>query len=294
MILAITAIFMYGSSQAAQKLALDGMSVASMILFSLLIALPMFSVVLVLIVYTGEIWTIRPEHLLFGILGSAFGQVGYYTYVEAVKRGPISIVSSLTATYPAMVAIVAIIFLNEVPTVLQGIGVIIVTTSMVALSFFHGKTEEKKTASTAYYAICVLTMLMWAFWAIFAKFAMEGDDGMSNLAFLSLYVFVIPPTTLAYYWATKVKIRTVWPKWGTAVKIAIASSIVGNLAYFLEITAVDSGPAPIVFPLIASSPVVVILLAYAFLKERLSKKEWLLAACVVIGIILVSTTEITS
>ena len=287
---AITAIIMYGSSQAAQKLALNGMSVASMILFSILIALPMFGVVLVYIITTGEFWTIPPEHWLFGILGSTFGQIGYYTYVEAVKRGPISIVSSLTATYPVMVAIVAIVFLSEIPTLFQGVGVIIVTSSMVALSYFHGKAEDKKVkASGKYLAICVLTMLMWAFWAIFTKFALEGEDGMSNLAFLSVYTFVIPPVTLAYYKVTSVKLRTIWPKWGMAVKIAIVSSIVGNLAYFLEITAVDNGPAPVVFPLIASSPVVVILLAYAFLKERLSKKEWLLAACVVVGIVLVST-----
>jgi len=288
--LAITAIIMYGSSQAAQKVALNGMSVASMILFSLLIALPMFAAVLVLIIITGEIWTLTPDHLLYGILGATFGQIGYYTYIEAVKRGPISIVSSLTATYPVMVAIVAIVFLNEIPTALQGIGVIVVTSSMIALSYFHGKGEDKAATGSAYYAICVLTMLMWGLWAIFVKFAMAGSTGMSNLALLSLYTFVIPPVTLAYYRVTGVKLKTIWPKWGMAVKIAIVSSVVGNLAYFLEITAVDNGPAPVVFPLIASSPVVVILLAYAFLKERLSRKEWVLAACVVFGIVLVSTT----
>jgi len=281
---------MYGSSQATQKVAMNGMSVASMILFSLLIALPMFGVVLVMIIMTGEVWTITPEHWLYGILGATFGQVGYYTYVEAVKRGPISIVSSLTATYPVMVAIVAVIFLSEVPTLFQAIGVIIVTSSVVTLSYFHGKTEDSRSKTTGkYIAICILTMLMWAFWAIFAKFAMAGDQGMSNFAFLGIYTFVIPPVTLAYYKITKVKLRSIWPKWGTAVKIAIVSSLVGNTAYFLEITAVDNGPAPVVFPLIASSPVVVILLAYAFLKERLSRKEWMLVACVVVGIVLVST-----
>lgn len=281
---------MYGSSQASQKVALNGMSVASMILFSLLIALPMFAVVLLIIIFTGEIWTITPEHWIYGILGATFGQVGYYTYVEAVKRGPISIVSSLTATYPVMVAIVAVIFLSEVPTALQAIGVIIVTSSVVTLSYFHGKTEDSKSKATGkYYAICVLTMLVWALWATFAKFAMAGPEGMSNFAFLGIYTFVIPPVTLAYYRVTRVKLKTIWPKWGLAVKIAIISSIVGNIAYFFEITAVDNGPAPVVFPLIASSPVVVILLAYAFLKERLSKMEWMLVGFVLVGIVLVST-----
>ena len=289
--LAIAAIMMYGSSQAMQKVSLYGMSVPSMILFSLLIALPMFGVALAYIIWTGDIWNIAPDRLLFGILGTTFGQIGYYAYVEAVKRGPISIVSSLTATYPVLIAIVAVVFLNEVPTLLQGVGVIAVTSSIIALSYLHGKSEDANARTSGkYYAISVLAMLMWTLWALFAKFALEEGEGeMTNFDFLAMYTFVIPPITFAYYRLSHVTMRSAWPKWGMAVKLAIISSFIGNLAYFFEITAVDNGPASIVFPLIASSPVVVILLAYAFLKERLTKKEWTLVACVVIGIILVST-----
>jgi len=286
LLLAIIAIMMYGSSMAAQKLALGGMSSASMILFSLLIALPMFLAVLVWIILTGEIWTIGADSLAYAIIGATFGQAGYYTYVEAAKRGPISIVASLTATYPAMVAVVAIVFLGEMITPVQGGGVVLVMAGIVTLSYFHGRSAEKKAASKGYYVICIVTVFIWGLWAIFAKLALIG---MSNIAFLSIYSLIIPPVTLAYYRLSRIRIRDVWPKWGTAVKIAIVSSVVGNLAYFVEVTAIDSGPAPVVFPLIASSPLVVILLAFAFLKERLSKIEWTMVALVVIGIILVST-----
>ncbi len=286
LILSIIAILMYGSSMVAQKLSLNELSTASMILFSLLIALPMFLVVLIALIITGEIWTIEFEYFIYGIIGATFGQIGYYTYVEAAKRGPISIVGSATASYPVMVAIVAIVFLGEVITPIQGLGVITVMTCIISLSYLHGRLEDKATASTGYYVICIITVFLWGFWAIFTKLALLG---MSNLAFLAIYSFIIPPVTIAYYKINRIRIRDVWPKWGRAVKIAIMSSIVGNLAYFVEITAVSQGPAAIVFPLIASTPVVVVLLAFAFLKERLSKGEWLLVAGFILGIILVST-----
>jgi len=278
---------MYGSSMAAQKVALGGMSTATMIVFSLLIALPMFLVVLVALIINGEIFTLGWDFFAYGVVGATFGQAGYYTYVEAAKRGPISIVGSLTATYPAMVAVVAIIFLNEVPTIVQGIGVILVMIGIIALSYVHGKAEDKSVAKKGYYAICVVTVFLWGFWAIFTKLALTG---MSNFAFLAIYSFIIPPVTYAYYKLAKVTVRDSWPKWGRAVKIAIVSSVVGNLAYFVEISAAATGPAPVVFPLIASSPLVVILLAFTFLKERLSKLEWTMVALAVFGIILVSTT----
>jgi drug/metabolite transporter (DMT)-like permease len=277
---------MYGSSMVAQKASLEHLSSASMILFSLLISVPIYLVILTALIVTGDFWTIEMEYLIYGIVGATFGHIGYYTYIEAAKRGSISIVGSATAAYPVMVVIVAIVFLGEFLTVVQGIGVMIVMTCIIFLSYFHGRSEGKAVAAKSYYAICVVTVLLWGFWAIFTKIAL---DGMSNLQFLTLYPFIIPPLTFAYYRLTNTKIRNIWPKWGRPVKIAIASSIIGTLAYFVEIMAISQGPAAIVFPLVASTPVVVVLLAFAFLKERLSKKEWLLVAGFIAGIILVST-----
>jgi drug/metabolite transporter (DMT)-like permease len=286
LILSITAIIMYGSSMVAQKISLNELSTAAMILFSLLIALPMYVVVLVALMITGEFWGIGLDYFVYGLIGATFGQMGYYTYVEAAKRGPISIVGSATASYPVMVVIVAIVFLGETMTLLQGIGVVVIMTSIIALSYLHDRLRDKSVAAKGYYVICIVTVLFWGLWAIFTKLALIG---ISNFAFLAIYAFVVPPITYGYYALSRIKIKDIWPKWGRAVKIAIISSIVGNLAFFVEIAAVDDGPAAIVFPLVASTPVVVVLLAFAFLKERLSIKEWLLVAGFILGIIFVST-----
>lgn len=286
LILSITAIIMYGSSMVVQKLSLNELSSASMILFSLLIAFPMYLAILVGLIATGEVWTLGLDYFTYGIVGASFGQIGYYTYVEAAKRGPISIVGSATASYPVMVVIVAIVFLGETMSLLQGLGVVIIMSSIITLSYLHERSEGKGPASAGYYVICIVTVLLWGLWAIFTKLALIG---MSNFAFMATYAFVVPPMTYAYYAMTRVKIRSAWPKWGGAVKLAIVSSIVGNSAFFVEIAAIDQGPAAIVFPLVASTPAIVVLLAFAFLRERLSRGEWLLVAGFILGIILVST-----
>lgn len=284
--LAILAILMYGSSMVVQKKSLHELSVPSMILFSLLIALPMFVIVLMYELLTGGLSDIPLDGIILGLLGAAFGQIGYYTYVEAAKRGPVSIVGSATATYPVMVIVVAIIFLGEFLTVAQGLGVVIIMVSMVTLSYTHESSKEDKSASQKYYAIVILTVLAWGLWAVFTKLALLQ---MSDFAFLGLYSFVVPPVTFLYYRLKKVQIREIWPTWGNAVKLAVISAIIGNLAFFVEIMAVEVGPAAIVFPLIASAPVVVAILAFIFLRERLRRLEWLLVAGFIIGIILVST-----
>lgn len=285
-LLAILAILMYGSSMVAQKHSLRDLSTPSMVLFSLLIALPMYLIVLAYEIITGGLSGISLESIAYGIIGATFGQIGYYTYIEAAKRGPVSIVGSATATYPVMVVIVALVFLGEQLTNFQGIGVIIIMVSMVTMSYLHERSEDNKSASQSYYAIVILTVLAWGLWAIFTKLALIG---MTDFAFLGLYAFVVPPVTFAYYRWKDVKIKNIWPKWGMPVKIAIISTLVGNFAFFVEIMSVDMGPAAIVFPLIASAPVIVAILAFLFLRERLSKIEWLLVLGFILGIILVST-----
>jgi len=62
-----------------------------------------------------------------------------------------------------------------------------------------------------------------------------------------------------------------------------------QMGFYNETLAVSTGPASLVFPVIAAYPVVAIVIAYGFLKERISLKEALLILAVVTGIILVST-----
>jgi uncharacterized membrane protein len=104
-----------------------------------------------------------------------------------------------------------------------------------------------------------------------------------------MYAFVTPPIVFIYIKYKGIRLRHTTPSWSVAFIIAIIATEVGNIAFFFEVSAVDQGPASIVFPLIASTPVIVILLAYGFLKERLTKIEMLLVMAVVAGIILAAT-----
>jgi DME family drug/metabolite transporter len=288
LILALLAILFYGISMVAQKVALNDMSAAKMIFLSLIFWVPLYLICLVPFVLDGSVWSITPLILMYALLGTSFGQIGYYTYVEAAEKGPISIVGSVTAAYPIMVIAFAILILGETKevTMVQLAGALLITASIVALSFLHGGEHKKIPLGKRYYFLCFVTVFFWGLWAIFSKLALDSID---PFLFIGIYAFVIPPVTLGYYRFKGIRARDAVPKRSRSLNIAIASSIVGNVAFFAEIVAISQGPASIVFPLVASSPLVVVLLAYGFLKERLTQKEWVLIAVVIAGIILVST-----
>jgi transporter family protein len=285
LILALLAVLLYGTSQVAQKVSLFSVSAPQVAFLSIVMAVPISLVCLAPYIWSGDLFRIELGALGIGLAAAAFGQFGYYTYLEAAERGPISIVGSVTAVYPIMV--IAVFAIKEAPSSVQLGGVLLVTLAVIALSYSHGRSEEtKKHPTRKYFAICIVTVFFWALWAIFTKLSL---DRMDALLFLGLYAIVIIPATLIYYAYRGLKIRQVVPAWSVPLMIAIMSSEVGNIAYFCEVNAAAQGPASLVFPLVASSPVIVVLLAYGFLRERLSSLEWLLVALVVGGIIMVST-----
>ncbi len=285
--LALIAIVLYGSSQVAQKVSLRSVSAPKVAFLSIALAVPISVVCLAPYIWSGELLRIDAVTLGLGLLAAAFGQFGYYTYLEAAERGPISVVGSVTAAYPIMVIAFALAVIGERPSVAQLLGVLIVTCAVVALSYSNNSTAHAHAAPTRkYFAICIVTVLLWGLWAIFTKLAL-GE--MDPLLFLGLYAIVIVPATFIYYAFRGLKLREVVPSWSVPLMIAIMSSEIGNIAFFCEINSVNQGPASIVFPLIASSPVIVVLLAYGFLKEKLSRMEWLLIVLVVVGILMAST-----
>lgn len=284
--LALIAIVLYGTSQVAQKVSLKSVSAPSVAFLSIALAVPISLVCISPYIWSGELFRTDIVTIGLGLTAAAFGQFGYYTYLEAAERGPISVVGSVTAAYPIMVIAVAIVALNETPHYLQLAGVLIVTAAVIGLSYAHETNGFRTSHGARYISICIVTVLLWGLWAIFTKLALEKMD---SLLFLGLYAVVIIPATFIYYAFRGLKVRDVMPSWSVPLMIAVMSAMVGNIAFFCEVNAADLGPASIVFPLVASSPVVVVLLAFSFLKERLSIREGILIIMVIAGIILTST-----
>jgi len=286
LLLAIIAILLYGVSQVALKVSLGVIPASAVISLSMVVSTPICIVCLAPYVVTGDLFDVDPVVMILALSAATFGQVGYYFYLEAAERGSISIVGSVTASYPIMVIIVAILFLSEAPSILQLGGVILVTSSMIVLSYMHGRGLDSTTYMGKWFSLSIISVIFYGLWAIFTKLAL-GD--MPALLFVGIYGFVIPPTVLGYYWFKGMRMRKGMPTWSVSFIIAVMASEIGNIGFFCEIYAADQGPASIVFPLVAASPVIVVLLAYGFLKERLTRKEVILVALVIAGIVMASS-----
>lgn len=285
-LLALVALFLYGISQVVNKSSLNSISAANYIFISAVATTPMYLFLMIGYIYKSGGWQGGFSYTIFGLLSVSFGLTGYYTFLEALKAGPVSIVGSITAAYPVMTVIVAITLLNETLTLIQGMGVTIILIGIVALSYSSESDRRISGLSRRCLIFSLVTFFLWGLWTIFIKVSLEDLD---VTAYLGLYIFATPIISSFYLYYRKSHGENIVPNWSIGLKLAIIAICVGQIAFFCEVYAADTGPASIVFPLVAAYPVLTILFALAFLREKISHLGLIFVMMVIIGIMLVST-----
>jgi len=282
-ILALTSLTIYGLTQVLAKFAVGSVNATSMVALNFSVSLPIYIFFLIctlLVVSTDEL---SVEYVIYGLVGAATARGGYYIYLEALESGPVTMVGSITAAFPAITAALAVTVLGETLKPINAVGISVIIASMVLLSFAHGRSSRKSTFPKSAIFLSIATLLIWGFGGVFIKLALSE---LPLVAYLGLYPFILPPIAFAYLRHKKAKRENFFPRWTVPVICAVMVAELWQLGYFAETAAVSQGAAAIVYPLISAYPVVTIVAAHFVLKEHLSRTDWTLLAAVVLGITL--------
>ncbi len=96
---------------------LGGMMVATIVLFSLK--------------FRPDI---HPKGVLLAITTGILGYTGALFFLYAASKGPISLVAILSALYPVIALVLAMIFLKEPISIKQGLGVVLALGAMILIA----------------------------------------------------------------------------------------------------------------------------------------------------------------
>jgi transporter family protein len=282
---ALCSLAVYGLTQVIAKAAVSSLNAESMVALNFLASVPVYVFILVGALVLWGRYLDHLEYVLFAIVGAATARGGYYIYLEALEKGNVSMVGSITAAFPAITAVLAVTLLGEELGAVKALGVLVIVVSMVALSYNHGRGVNGSAFSRSSLVLSVATLVIWGVGGVFIKLAL---DGLPLIAYLGVYPIILPPIAYAYLRHRKATWRVFLPRWSVPVILAIIVAELWQLGYFAETSAISTGQASIVFPLISAYPIVTIIGARLFLKERLSALEIALILAVVTGIILAS------
>jgi len=77
---------------------------------------------------------IHPKGVLLAITTGILGFAGALCFLYAASRGPISLIALLSALYPVIAIVLAMIFLNESVSIKQGLGIVLGLGAMILIA----------------------------------------------------------------------------------------------------------------------------------------------------------------
>ena len=283
---AITTVLLCGVSGIVSKLALNNAPSSVLVIASFIVIMPASLLLLAYYILFIGLEGVELGCVALGIVAAIFANLGFFLYFDALEKGPVLLIGSITSAYPAVIVVTAILLMGDQLTLIQAIGTMVVISGVVTLLYIHGTATGKAKIPRIALLLSVLTIFSWATWGISLKTAFDG--GLDVLLYLGLATLVMPPLTIGYLKLRNRGTKLSLPKYSLPLILAIISVEIEQLGFYTETLSVNTGQASLVFPVVASYPVVTVVLAYAFLKERLSLRETLLVLAVVTGIVLVA------
>jgi len=77
---------------------------------------------------------IHPKGVLLAITTGILGFAGALCFLYAASKGPISLIAVLSALYPVITIVLAMIFLNESISIKQGLGIVLGLGAMILIT----------------------------------------------------------------------------------------------------------------------------------------------------------------
>ena len=216
---------------------------------------------------------------LAGLLAYLLDGIAWVLYFESIVAGPITIVGTLSAAYPAITILFARIFLGEVLSPAQYLGLALVIAACLGLSWAPSSTANPTGRRWVPFAAAAL--LFWGMAQTIVKWSYSLPE--ANEANLALANTLGGALTLGIYglWTTR-KRPSVKGEWSrSALPMGLMAG--GDLAVII---ASRLGPISVVTPLSGAYPVVTLAFAWAALKERITGLQWVCIAAIVVGMFL--------
>jgi transporter family protein len=153
----------------------------------------------------------------------------------------------------------------------------------------HGAQKKmgnlKKIPAWLFWSLA--TIVLWGTWGLVSKIASAGVDAYVNQL---LYTAGLAPLLIFVAWTVhRQSAKDRRERRVAGVSWAFLTGIlggVGNIAFFQAL--VKGGKASVVAPVTALFPMVTVLLALMFLKERLGRTQWIGLALAFVAIYLLS------
>jgi transporter family protein len=216
------------------------------------------------------------------------GAVAYICYFQSITDGQIAIAGTISAAYPALTVIGALVFLSETVTSTQAVSLVAIIGGLVALSYEPNPGSEHAMPRRSL-LFALLAFVLWGFWGLTSKMAIDAVGPGNIFGFYVISSLAAPIVYLLFRRARPEQSRAGNPPliaWVLGAT-ALALNVCGVFAFSF---ALKAGLASLVVPISSAYPLVTVVLAVGLLRERLDRIHVIALAFVIIGLTMIGIT----
>jgi drug/metabolite transporter (DMT)-like permease len=214
--------------------------------------------------------------LTIGVLAYVLDGTGWIMYFKSIIAGPITIVGTLSAAYPALTIVFAHWFLGETLSPLQYGAVTLVIGGCIGLAYQPADAANKVTGR-AWIPLAFSALVLWGGAQTIVKYDYSLGATDANMA---LYSMIGALLTLGAYglWKGRAGAHSVI-EW-TRSFLPMGMMAAGDLGVLV---ASRYGQISIVTPLTGAYPLVTLAFAALVLRERILLLQWSCIAAILVG-----------
>lgn len=202
----------------------------------------------------------------------------FWVTTEATRRGPVGLVSPLTAMSPALTVALALILLAERPSMLALAGVPLGLVSAGLLAF----RAAAPGALAGWLGLAVASLVMQGLGAFIAKVVVTGS-GPTDLLLSSAGVQLVVGLVIARH--EPIAVDRLRRGRGPIIIGVLAAAAVATIGYLY---ALSIGPASVIVPLVATSPSLAGLLGLFVLRETSTARQLMAIALGTVAAVLLA------
>jgi drug/metabolite transporter (DMT)-like permease len=208
---------------------------------------------------------------LLATVSCVTGVIGYLCFFESLGEAQIAITGTISAAYPCLTVVGAILFLSETLTTTQAIGLVGTIGGILALSYERNhKSEHSLPRRSLLFAL--LAFALWGLWGLTSKMATDIIGPANVFGFYAASSLFVP-TAYAMVRRTSPADEKITTASFSAWLFGATSVAFNAVGVFAFTFAIFSGLASLVVSVTSVYPVVTVVMAVLLLREKLNKVQ---------------------
>ncbi len=276
MIYAVMAAVFFGVADIFTKIGTVKLNTVRMTIINAIFSLP---VAYIFFIYMNGSIPMSPI-LIKAIIIQGVSAIAFLFFFLALLSGPVSIIAPIVSGYSVVSIIGGMLFLKEMPTLIQFIAIIIIIIGSVTICLEPKSNKHGKGRMWIIWTL--LATLLWGTWSIVSKTLVNEIEPVTmTLIFGIVAPFVWMPYILI--WWKKEKNHNFNPLGILFGILSVIITTLGGIAFYRSLREL---PVSIAAPIVGSHPIITVFLSLVFLKEKFYRFQYLSFFLIIIGLYL--------